>query len=147
MVPPKAWPEQKEQGFAYKDLNTGIIIVAPSWKELPIKVKKFNQANNFPVGLEFERQIEEQLCSRLPPEWCTQNNPNRTAEVPREEWPLWAKGFALVKIDSDKGVGDTIERVVGSLGGEAVKRWHESIFGHPCNCTIRKAQFNLLYPY
>lgn len=134
-------------GFRYHQAETNFTVTGPTWSDLLINVKKHRVANSLPIGLEFERQIEQQLAEKLPSNFVTAQNPIRTAEVPREEWPLWAKGFALVKSDSDKGVGDTIERVVGSFGGEAVKRWHESIFGHPCNCTIRKAQFNLLYVY
>lgn len=145
-LPPNAWPEQKQSGFAFKNLETGILMVAPSWKELIAKVQRFNIQNHFPIGSEFEQQIENQLCERLPPNWCSDLNPNRTAEVPRQEWPTWAKLLALVGTDSDKGIGDVIARTIGPFGGEAYKKWYELLFQKPCGCAERQDNYNALYP-
>lgn len=146
MVPPKAWPEQRDQGFAYKNMETGEVIVAPSRKELFARVKAFNRANNFPVGLDFERQIEEQLCGRLPEGWCTPHDPFRTAEVARPDWPLWAKALALAARPGETGLGDVIARVVGPVGGDAFKAWYEGVFHRSCGCQERQESLNAQYP-
>jgi hypothetical protein len=67
--------------------------------------------------------------------------------VPRDKWPLWAKGVALARGGQDKGVGDTVERAVGPVGGEAFKQWYLNTFGKPCGCDGRKESWNTLYPY
>src|SRR5207302_548591 len=68
------------------------------------------------------------------------------AEVPRKDWPAWAKVIALAKTKDEKGVGDTIARIVGPIGGQAYKRWRE-IKGAPCGCDERQADLNAAFPY
>jgi hypothetical protein len=69
------------------------------------------------------------------------------AAVPRFMWPLWAQGLAVFASDSDAGVGDTVARVVGPIGGEAFKKWHKHYFGKECGCTGRQELWNKQYPY
>ena len=66
--------------------------------------------------------------------------------IPRDQWPLWAKTVALVAISSDAGIGDTIARTVGPIGGDTFKAWHRTVFGKECDCTKRQARFNAQFP-
>lgn len=59
-------------GFRYKNAETDAIITAPSIGELFSAVRKHRQSNNLPVPLEMDRQIEDQLCSFMPPGTCHQ---------------------------------------------------------------------------
>lgn len=62
------------------------------------------------------------------------------------KWPHWVKLAAALANDEDAGVGDTIARIVGPLGGNAYKAWRASI-GHPCNCAFRQQRLNNQFPY
>ena len=62
-------------------------------------------------------------------------------------WPIWARILSRRRADGDRGVGDTVERVVGLIGSEPFAFWHYCVFGaarpHP-KCPAR---WNKLYPY
>ena len=62
-------------------------------------------------------------------------------------WPLWAKSVATVKTDADIGVGDTVERIIGSDNSDALKAWYLKTFHRICGCDGRKADWNLKYKY
>ena len=64
----------------------------------------------------------------------------------RNAWPMWALIAVLVKVDGDAGVGDTIARVIGPIGGDAYRAWRASL-GRPCRCKERQEQLNKRYPY
>ena len=64
-----------------------------------------------------------------------------------EKWPLWAKAMALMKKEEDKGVGDTVYRVIGLPASEAFKKWYARIFGKSCGCTQRQQRWNQQYRY
>ena len=66
--------------------------------------------------------------------------------VPYEDWPIWAKLIALRKIDSDVGVGDTVQRYAAKIGGERFKKLAKRL-GIPCGCSERQAQWNTRYKY
>lgn len=66
--------------------------------------------------------------------------------IPREQWPLWAKAMALVASPEDKGLGDTVERIIGPVASNAFKAWHKATFGKPCSCSERKDRWNSQYP-
>ena len=63
-----------------------------------------------------------------------------------EAWPIWAQPMKLLAKDGDKGLGDIIARVVGTIGGDAYKAWHLKTFGHPCGCSERQESLNQKYP-
>jgi hypothetical protein len=67
--------------------------------------------------------------------------------LPQEQWPLWIKTAALEKNDSDKGVGDTLARCIGAIGGNLYKAWYEKITGQKCGCSERQELLNLKYPF
>lgn len=62
------------------------------------------------------------------------------------DWPKWAKLFANRRIESDIGVGDTVQRYAAKVGGEQFKRFSKWL-GIPCGCTERQGEWNRLYPY
>lgn len=67
--------------------------------------------------------------------------------VPREKWPLACRGVAKRAIAADKGVGDTLERLAGKVGGRKFKRIFKRITGLGCGCDDRQAWLNARYPY
>lgn len=62
------------------------------------------------------------------------------------EWPVWAKLLRSLRHDSDRGVGDTAERLFGLFGTEQFKRWHVEVFGTPCRSECPK-EWNARFPY
>jgi hypothetical protein len=134
-------------GFRYTDPETKAVISAPSWRELLHKAKDHRRANQLPIGAGFDDEVEQQLAGVLPESQVTTTDPNRKIEVPRQDWPMWAKMIAAKARPEDRGVGDTIERTLGPVGGDAFKRWYQDIFGRSCGCGTRRDLFNLQYPY
>ncbi len=49
-------------------------------------------------------------------------------------------------VEGDKGLGDIIARVIGPIGGDAVKEWWPTIFGTSCKCSIRQSEWNDRFP-
>ena len=77
----------------------------------------------------------------FPPATTTQPQP---VELP---WPAWALAVKALASPEDKGVGDTIARIVGPIGGNSYKLWFKATFGKPCGCTERQSAFNHRFPY
>ena len=50
-------------------------------------------------------------------------------------------------VPEDEGVGDTIARIVGPIGGNAYKVWFKATFGKSCGCTERQSAWNQRFPY
>lgn len=71
---------------------------------------------------------------------------NSTA-IPFDRWPLWAKSLSLLKTDADKGIGDTIERLIGPMNSAKFKEWYKLTFGKACGCNARKDKWNKEYPF
>ena len=67
--------------------------------------------------------------------------------IPRDEWPLRVKAFALLRTDADAGVGDTAQRIAGKFGGEWLKAKYKELMGENCGCENRQARMNRKYPY
>jgi hypothetical protein len=68
---------------------------------------------------------------------------------PAGDWPIWALIVSMWRGDSDRGIGDTIRRELGSTKREKFKRWAESVFGiwsPPCACG-KAREWNVIYPY
>lgn len=68
---------------------------------------------------------------------------------PRSEWPAWALWLAERRQDGERGVGDTLERLLGE-GGRAFKRLWKATFeqvGLGCGCDGRRERWNTRYPY
>lgn len=62
-------------------------------------------------------------------------------------WPKWALVIAKLRSDSDKGVGSTIERVIGAKNSLAFKAWFKATFGRSCGCSERKEKWDAEYNY
>ena len=68
-------------------------------------------------------------------------------QMAKPSWPIWAKAVALGKTDSDAGVGDTVERLIGKENSEAFKAFYKKTFGKVCGCNGRKNEWNAKYKY
>lgn len=60
--------------FKYKHPVTGIILTGSNWDMLCNVVRDYNKANDYPVGLEFEKEIEQNVCQQHPSE-CEFDSP------------------------------------------------------------------------
>lgn len=95
---------------------------------------------------DFGRARQPRRGARTAPKSSTAANTD-TQPVPRARWPKLAKAAALLANGTDAGVGDTVERVVGPVGGDAYKAWYLIVTGQPCGCGERKEALNRRYPY
>lgn len=62
-------------------------------------------------------------------------------------WPLWARTMHGLRMPEDKGVGDTVERIIGKDNAEAFKKFYMTTFKRVCSCDGRRDTWNILYPY
>ena len=64
--------------------------------------------------------------------------------VPYDKWPIGAKTMALARNKQDKGVGDTIHRLIPKADEliTFLKRWNID-----CGCSNRRASLNARFPY
>jgi len=67
--------------------------------------------------------------------------------VAPSHWPLFAKKALEMAQPGEKGVGDTIARIVGPIGGNAFKAWYHKVTGGSCTCGKRQIELNKAYPY
>jgi orotate phosphoribosyltransferase len=63
-----------------------------------------------------------------------------------QEWPRVVKMIAKRKVSSDRGVGDTLERLFSHVGGRQFKRVME-LLSVECGCGDRQEWLNNTYPY
>lgn len=68
-----------------------------------------------------------------------------TVYINKIKWPFWARVLKRLKISSDKGIGDTVERLLGE-SGERFKKFMEK-HKIDCKCKNRRDRWNFLYPY
>jgi hypothetical protein len=69
----KNYGEVPPGGWRYRQPETGMLMTGADFTELQSKVKAHRRANAFPIGLEFEQEIIDQLCSIMPPGVCEQD--------------------------------------------------------------------------
>ena len=62
------------------------------------------------------------------------------------EKPRWVKLLERMRGPTDRGVGDTAQRIAARFGGERVKAFATRI-GIPCGCADRQDAWNALWPY
>lgn len=72
---------------------------------------------------------------------------NVVSAVPRDQWPLAAKGMALLRTPEDRGVGDTVARLARIAGGESLAAAYRRITGRDCHCAQRAERLNQMFPY
>jgi len=71
----------------------------------------------------------------------------RAFAVSSLDWPC-PNGKAWGFRPPDRGLGDTVERVLDRTGiGSVAKRVIKSVTGRPCRCRKRRDQLNRLVPY
>jgi hypothetical protein len=63
-------------GYRFFQAETQQVVRGSCWDELLKAVRNHRRANNLPIGIQFEQEIREQLCSQLPPGWCVNEDPN-----------------------------------------------------------------------
>lgn len=68
-------------------------------------------------------------------------------QPPAQNWPAWTLVVSLFAAPEDRGIGDTIARIIGPAGGNAFKRWYKKTFSKSCGCSERQKTLNRLYPY
>jgi hypothetical protein len=69
--------------------------------------------------------------------------PDRTTKPERDARLIeWLKLFA---IESDRGVGDIVERMLSKVGGRAIKNSLKRL-GVSCGCTNKQEALNRKYP-
>lgn len=117
------------------------------------------KAQTFPTHLEISREDYDALNLAWPIQPQARPAPVTlpAPSVPKPPtapllWPLNAFGIMartikLLKQPEDVGVGDTLARVIGPIGGEAYKTWFLDTFGKSCGCTERQEQLNTVFPY
>jgi hypothetical protein len=67
-------------------------------------------------------------------------------QIPKDQWPLWAKVLSRLSKPGDKGLGDVVSRTIGPENSEAFKKWFKMTFGKDCGCAGRQREWNLKYP-
>jgi len=66
--------------------------------------------------------------------------------IPYEDWPAPFKALIPFAIPQDVGLGDTIERHVGPIGGRLFAKWFFETFNRSCGCDTRREKWNIQYP-
>lgn len=61
------------------------------------------------------------------------------------DWPLAARIVRVLRKPTDTGVGDTIEREIGRVGGAF--KWAMAQLEINCHCADRRATWNQRFPY
>lgn len=62
------------------------------------------------------------------------------------DWPKMARVMARLRAPSERGVGDTLARLFGKVGGDRFKTLAKRL-GIDCGCDNRQALLNAAYPY
>ncbi|MCX7915043.1 MAG: hypothetical protein N3A53_01900 [Verrucomicrobiae bacterium] len=65
----------------------------------------------------------------------------------QKRWLWLARLISKLRRPRDRGVGDTIERIIRPVGGQAYKELHRFVTGKPCRCAHRQAKLNSAFPY
>lgn len=70
--------------------------------------------------------------------------------LPRAKWPGHIRQMAELQLPADRGVGDTVARIIGPFGSDAFKLWYAEVRGvwsKTCRCGEWHALWNARYPY
>lgn len=74
-------------------------------------------------------------------------SPRPVQAAPQNQWPYpiaWlSQQYSTLE---DKGVGDTVHRLISGSGGDVIKRWLYDL-GIECGCDDRQAWLNARFPY
>ena len=66
--------------------------------------------------------------------------------MPRDRWPLWAKGVALRATPEDTGIGDVVERLAIKSKAKNIVEFAKAMGLPDCGCADRKLRWNQEYP-
>ena len=123
----------------------------------PVYYQILAQGNLVHGEISIEDQIAQPLleqCTAEPQPFAQPIFKNPTHRLPQSapvklniERPAWAKTLKALRKDGEIGIGDTAERIFGSLGGTAFKIAFKAMFKRDCGCNARKDLWNTLYPY
>jgi hypothetical protein len=58
----------------------------------------------------------------------------------------WVRWIKLLRKPQDRGVGDTVARLIASVGLDRWKAFSKKL-GIPCGCTDRQDAWNKQWPY
>jgi len=63
-------------GFKYTQKESGVLFKCSSWDQLIVQLKKHRVANGYDIPLNWEDEVEDQLCKNCPDpkNWCVENN-------------------------------------------------------------------------
>lgn len=79
--------------------------------------------------------------------WDGQPPPPPPQPIPEKDWPVWVKGVAKLRQEGEIGVGDTVHRLLTTLG--VAWFWQQfmvKMLGN-CNCEARRVALNARHPY
>ena len=93
-----------------------------------------------------EKQVQVMLTVGAPPIRPSIAPQTPVAAIPRAEWPMWAKGLAVLAKPEDKGIGDTVERLAKVAGAKSLVEFAKDKGLPDCGCADRKARWNQQYP-
>lgn len=68
-----------------------------------------------------------------------------TPSTPSYKPPRWVRLLQRLSTPQDIGLGATVKRIAGKVGGKRFIVWSKRI-GLPCGCTEREIEWNRLYP-
>lgn len=69
------------------------------------------------------------------------------ARIHPAPWPRIVLAVTRLRRPGDRGVGDTVHRLLEPLGGRVFERWYERVMGRPCGCQDRLTRLNAEFPY
>lgn len=142
-----------EQGWQYPGID-GTPIKATCWQQLCGKVAQHYTTNGKPAPTCDE--VLKWVCDNLPVACYEGRAPYRNpfTDPPSyaqrglkgPNWPPLLVPLKLLAKETDRGLGDIVERVIGPVGGDLYKKWYEKIFGKPCGCQERQESLNADFP-
>ncbi len=96
-----------------------------------------------------ELTLTDEACAELLIKYGGARDPTRHAlpsPIPRDQWPRLARWLSRRSTASDRGLGDTLARLLSRLGVARFKIWFHTLTGHDCGCADRQAHLNAIYP-
>lgn len=81
-----------------------------------------------------------------PEDGCVCEQLNSAPQVAGQISGGWTRFIKLLRKPEDKGVGDTVARMIASVGLDRWKAFSKKI-GIPCGCSQRQDELNRLWPY
>lgn len=96
----------------------------------------------------WKSMIRKHLASPSLPEGFNKPSPPEPfVPSPPKEWPMLARIIRRMRSTEDRGVGDTVARMLSYFGAKSMSEMYERIMGKPCGCGDRQARLNAFFPY